>query len=149
MDKKVMNNKGFTLLELLMVVIIIAILAAIALPQYIRATERARAAEAFSALGALRSAQMRFAGLSDANNYAATFDELDIEMQPLRYWIWPPAITTGASGPGIPPTGLAELTRIGGQFGGQVIGIQFGTGTICGSYVPHFGTVGGPACVAD
>ena len=51
---------GFTLLELLMVVIIIAILASIALPQYIRATEKARATEALQLAGAIRASENRY-----------------------------------------------------------------------------------------
>jgi prepilin-type N-terminal cleavage/methylation domain-containing protein len=51
-------GKGFTLVELIIVVIIVGILASIGLTQYNKVVERSRAAEARMILGTLRSAQM-------------------------------------------------------------------------------------------
>ena len=60
MRRRWKQRGGFTLLELLMVVIIIAILAAIALPQFLRAAERSRAAEALTILGSIRGSEQRY-----------------------------------------------------------------------------------------
>jgi len=77
-------RKGFTLLELLTVVIIVAILAVIAIPQYFKAAERARATEAVNLLGMIRRAQIRYYA-----EHAYTTDDcsdLDVDIPDLKYF---------------------------------------------------------------
>jgi type IV pilus assembly protein PilE len=54
MERKIVKQKGFTLLELMMVAAIIAILASVALPSYQNYTKKARIADATSALADYR-----------------------------------------------------------------------------------------------
>lgn len=63
---------GFTLLELLVVVLIIGILSAVALPQYTKTVERARAGEALINLQAFADAVNRFWLVNGTYNYVTT-----------------------------------------------------------------------------
>ena len=73
-----MKNQAFTLIELLVVVLIIGILAAIALPQYQKAVEKSRAAQA---LVLLKSADSFVRAYYLANGeWPSSFDEAGIEI---------------------------------------------------------------------
>jgi len=68
-------NKGFTLIEVLVVVLIIGILAAIALPQYQKAVERSRMAQTLQFLGNWANAQNIYYMQNDA--FAQDMEELN------------------------------------------------------------------------
>ncbi len=73
-----LNKKAFTLIELLVVVLIIAILAAIALPQYFVTVEKSRASEALTLLSSIASAEERYYLATDA--VTNDFGNFDIEI---------------------------------------------------------------------
>ena len=70
---------GFTLIELLVVVLIIGILAAIALPQYRKAKEKAEATQLLTSVKALHEAQQRYYLVNGV--FAKSFDNLDVEFE--------------------------------------------------------------------
>jgi type IV pilus assembly protein PilA len=60
MLQKIRNRKGFTLVELMIVVAIIGILAAIAIPNFLQFRLKAKTSEAKSNLGAIRSTEVAY-----------------------------------------------------------------------------------------
>jgi type IV pilus assembly protein PilA len=71
MKKMLKNKKGFTLIELMIVVAIIGILAAIAIPNFMNYQCKAKQAEAKSSLGSIRVAQ---------EAYFAEFDKYSTDL---------------------------------------------------------------------
>ena len=98
-------KKGFTLLELIIVIVIIGVLATAALGKYIQAVEKARAAEGKHILGIFREAQLRYFAENNPN-YGASCAVLDVTVTASNNFA---AATCSNSS-----TALATVVRTGG-----------------------------------
>src|ERR1041384_3943265 len=103
------GRKGFTLVELAVVIIIIGVLAAFAVPRFLDSVERSKAAEAFNYMSAVRAAQERYQVRQ--GTYADDVAKLDIQMPDPKYF------TVGTFAPGgsdsLEDSWTLTLTRTG------------------------------------
>ena len=84
MLQKNRNESGFTLVELAVVVVIIGILAAFAVPKFLNSVERSKAAESFNYLSTVQTAQERYHARQ--GSYAAAMGDLDVDLPVLEYF---------------------------------------------------------------
>src|SRR5258708_8074120 len=78
------SRKGFTLVELAVVIVIMGVLAAFGVPRFLKSVERSKAAEAFGYLSAVASAQERYQAQN--GTYSSDLTLLDLKMAPLKYF---------------------------------------------------------------
>src|SRR5947207_4061978 len=107
------GRKGFTLVELAVVIIIIGILAAFAVPRFLDSVERSKAGEALNYLSAVRSAMERYQ--IRQGTYADDLTKLDIQMPDPKYFtVGTPA--AGSTG-NLEDSWTLTLTRAGAAGG--------------------------------
>jgi len=75
---------GFTLVELAVVIVIIGVLAAFAVPRFKASVERSKAAEAFNYLSSIQAAMERYHARQ--STYASEVNDLDIQFTSPKYF---------------------------------------------------------------
>ncbi|MDD5454704.1 MAG: prepilin-type N-terminal cleavage/methylation domain-containing protein [Candidatus Ratteibacteria bacterium] len=96
MRKLLYNKKGFTLVELMVVVIIVGILAAVAVPLYRSNVQRALASEGKALVGSIRTAQRVY--FAEHGVYGAWADiSAQIDLTGNKYFTAAPTVTGGGT----------------------------------------------------
>ncbi len=93
MERQLILKNGFTLIEIVMVMVIVGALAAMAVPMFIRSVEEGKNQEAVAALRLIRTAERLY--YLDYDVYVAAADtnevntklELDIESKNWKFWV--------------------------------------------------------------
>jgi len=136
---KTNNNKGFTLIELIMVIVILGILAAVVVPKFFSLTDEAHAKNKKSVIGTIKSGLNLYAANQLVANGSRDFP------------------TSGTTDGALVLTSIldevpADWSVVGSSLIADTIGYQYGanaTATSCYVYTYTAATVGPPATSAS
>ena len=116
-------EKGLTLSELLTVVVIIGVMAALVLPRFIRQDERGIVAEAVAHLSAIRQAEEAWSLEQTTPAYTATLTNLDIDLTQTKF-TYAVVAATGTATATRQPTGSCTIsTSPTGNYNGCTISL--------------------------
>jgi len=113
-------KNGYTLTEVLMVVVIIGVLASMLMPRFMAQPERAAVAEASGFLGSIRQGEMAYR--LDTNLYlspsaASDWAKLGLDAPSGTKWTY----TVVGGDPATAGTGTATAKRVGGDYDGKTV----------------------------
>jgi type IV pilus assembly protein PilE len=122
--KRQKSRRGFTLVELMVVIVIVALLAAIAVPLYMNYTKDAKRSEAAGALAAVATAQQTYYQRNGA--YANALASLNVDLSDLaaNWTVADPALIAG------PPPGFSCVMtgKAGTGYAGLTVTMTYNLG---------------------
>lgn len=122
--KRIARQRGFTLVELMVVIVIVALLAAIAVPLYTNYVKDARRSEAAGALAAVATAEQTYYQRNGA--YANTLANLNVDLTDItaNWTVANPALIVG------PPVGFSCVAtgKAGTPYAGLTVTMTYNLG---------------------